>query len=130
MRGIIKKHFENLKADAHRLILDPMREYEADWITVARRLCRQWGKWYYPHHLQFLKKEGFRKGKGKGGIDISWNRELCEIKREDLDDWFKNFQAAINPMINTLGQEIMTLTDQCRAKVKSRSPAFVRSGRC
>lgn len=101
---IVDQAFEWLKDQVEVVILQPYRECDQEWSKLARKLCQEWARMHGTSmHLTFLKRDGVKKGRGKGAAVMSWNNELIDIKREDIHDWFGallNFLPEVDKNIN------------------------------
>ena len=118
----IKEHFMILHDEAEKYILTPWREDSFDWTTEARDMCRQWEKMYSTStHLQFLKRDGIRKGKGKGAAPISWNEDLLQINASEVRRWFKNYESAQDQAPKQIVKDIHKLVNMMDNKIKSTS---------
>ena len=72
-------------------------------------------------HLQFLKKEGFKKGKGKHAEPISWNSELVSINAGEIRQWFGDFQGSMDQLPKVVTKEANRLLNGMINKIRSMS---------
>ena len=115
---------EKLKTQLKTILLDPMKEDEADWTSEARRLCEYWGRKYQKDHLKIMQKHGCKKGGPRVGPDIEWNVELMQIHRPEMTERMKALANAVRPLFSSLFQDIAAMMDNMRAQLKSKSPAL------
>ena len=91
---IVDAAIDYMKAKADEELLQPMVQEDSDWSKEARKLCKEWIQTHgNTMHLNFLKKDGVKKGKGKGAEAISWNSQLIDIKVEMIEDCFGRVMA-------------------------------------
>lgn len=122
--GIQQRTVEMLKEEVRKVILNPMKGDEDQWIRKARRLCNQWGTKYYSKHLQMLKKEGFQPGRRKNDPDTDWNNELLAINKDDLEECFKelDLQPCYEVMWGEVKEQMEVAKKNLRRKLMGPTP--------
>lgn len=107
---IVDTAFDWLKTQAEEMLLNPYKQADRAWSCAARRLCEKWAKMHGTTlHLQFLQKDGVKKGRGKGAAVLSWNSELIDIKLEEAEKWFGNFLSHLDEAKATVFKAVNTL---------------------
>ncbi|KAK5727636.1 hypothetical protein LTR17_012596 [Elasticomyces elasticus] len=118
--GLIEGALVKLNKAHEMAILEPLREMEDNWVEEARLLCKTWAKMYSTgQHLQFLKKEGIKAGKGKGASAISWNSELINLTSAEIRHMFSDFIHVIDQVPKEITRGINGLVNQMIHGIRS-----------
>lgn len=116
---IVDQAFEWLKDQAEETLLVPYRNCDQEWSRQARKLCHGWAKVHGPTvHLTFLKKDGVKKGRGRGAAVISWNNELIDIKSESIQEWFGIWLACLYDVNKRLFKTVMSHIHKIMSDIK------------
>ncbi|KAK3646564.1 hypothetical protein LTR22_014196 [Elasticomyces elasticus] len=118
--GLIEKALVNLNKAHEVAILEPLREMEDNWVEEARILCKAWAKMYSTgQHLQFLKREGIKAGKGKGASGISWNSESISLASGESRQMFSDFIQVIDQIPKEITRGINGMVNQMIHGIRS-----------
>ncbi|EME85276.1 uncharacterized protein MYCFIDRAFT_193628 [Pseudocercospora fijiensis CIRAD86] len=116
----IEEIWQDLHDQVEMDIISPMRDFEFEWTDEALILVRQWAKtWGTSQHLAIMKKEGFRKGKGKQGVNTSWNGELVSIKCAEARHFFQEFLMNVNNVPKNVTKAIHKLLSRIIYDIKT-----------
>jgi hypothetical protein len=131
LRGVVHDSFEALKLQVVKIILNPMKEEESDWIKQARKCCRNWAA-DFGGQLAILKSEGHKKahkGKNNGKV-VNWNEELLELGGDSLEELFSTFhrKVAASSWSKDLIGNLVKLCDNARKEIKRKSGEHEQSG--
>ncbi|KAK4889882.1 hypothetical protein LTR27_011395 [Elasticomyces elasticus] len=109
-----------LDMDINYTILEPFRASEDDWVEEARNHCQQWADTYSSTpHLNFLKNNGFKRGKGKSAASTSWNAELISIKSSEIRSWFKDFGLILDQVLRDITNSTKALMSSIISGVRN-----------
>lgn len=81
------RFFCQLHTQIDQEILAKIKDQELDWTDEAGELCQEWAKVGSRKHLELLKKDGRKEGRGRTS-GVSWNAELVSLRSGEVRGFF------------------------------------------
>lgn len=109
---------EKVKEHAKRIVLDPMKAEEEQWVAKARNLCKVWAQKYARRNYELFKSYGYSAGRGKSYPATNWNKELIDINKSRLEDRLNNLCPALKIPFAEMCEEVKESLQKAKDSIR------------